>query len=36
MPTYYCRDCQDDWETTNEEEFTCTQCIGTNIVKTED
>jgi|10_taG_2_1085330.scaffolds.fasta_scaffold05763_14 Zn finger protein HypA/HybF involved in hydrogenase expression len=33
MRTYYCRDCQDDWST-NEEETWCTQCLGDNIKET--
>ncbi len=32
--TYYCKDCDDDWITTTKE-TNCTQCLGTNIVKTE-
>ena len=33
MRTYYCKDCQDDWST-NEEEWHCTQCLGDNIKET--
>jgi len=33
MNTYYCKDCQDDWST-EEEETNCTQCLGVNIIKT--
>jgi Zn finger protein HypA/HybF involved in hydrogenase expression len=30
---FYCRDCDDDW-ITDEEEVFCTQCGGDNIIKT--
>ena len=31
---YYCKDCQDDW-ITDKKETMCTQCLSSNIIKTE-